>query len=509
MTGSSNKTIAKNTIMLYLRMMVNMTISLYTSRVVLQTLGVVDFGIYGVVGGVVSMFMFFNNSMAGATSRFLTYELGCGDLNKLKEIFSSALILHIGIALLIFLLSETIGVWFLENKLVIPVESLDAARWVLQFSILTMMINVMQVPFNASIISHERMDYFAYVEILNSVLRLLIVYLLVIGDFDKLKLYAILTCAVSTVIAIIYRFICVRNFEECHFKFVWNPLLFKSMLSFSGWNFYGEMSLIAITQGVNMLLNMWFGPVMNAASDIAARVQGIVMNLSTNVSTAVRPQVVKCYSQQEFPRMLSLMRNGARITFLLMLLFTAPLMIEAHYILNLWLGVVPEHTETLLQFSLMWNLTVAMSVTLNFVVQASGDVKFQSLLSGSLYLSVLPLTYIAFKMDAPYWIPYLLKVLTVFTAVFVSCHTIKKHVPDFSFVKMVMPDLVRAYIVLIMILSLTYILTLLIEESFVRLVVSTLFSATLICICGYYIILPKNIRDKVLMVAKNKILNRD
>lgn len=174
---------------------------------------------------------------------------------------------------------------------------------------------------------------------------------------------------------------------------------------------------------------------MNAASDIAARVQGIVMNLSTNVSTAVRPQVVKCYSQQEFPRMLSLMRNGARITFLLMLLFTAPLMIEAHYILNLWLGVVPEHTETLLQFSLMWNLTVAMSVTLNFVVQASGDVKFQSLLSGSLYLSVLPLTYIAFKMDAPYWMPYLLKVLTVFTAVFVSCHTIKKHVPDFSFVK--------------------------------------------------------------------------
>ena len=481
MTGSSNKTIAKNTIMLYLRMMVNMAISLYTSRVVLQTLGIVDFGVYGVVGGVVSMFMFFNNSLAGATSRFLTYELGYGDLNKLKETFSSALILHIGIALLIFLLSETIGVWFLENKLVIPVGSLDAARWVLQFSILAMMINVMQVPFNASIISHERMDYFAYVEILNSVLRLLIVYLLVIGDFDKLKLYAILTCAVSTVIAIIYRFICVRNFEECHFKFVWKPQLLKPMLFFSGWNFYGEMSLIAITQGVNMLLNMWFGPVMNAASDIAARVQGIVMNLSTNVSTAVRPQVVKCYSQQEFPRMLSLMRNGARITFLLMLLFTVPLMIEAHYILNLWLGVVPEHTETLLQFSLMWNLTVAMSVTLNFVVQ----------------------------MDAPYWMPYLLKVLTAFTAVFVSCHTIKKHVPDFSFVKMVMPDLVRAYIVLIMILSLTYILTLLIEESFVRLVVSTLFRATLICVCGYYIILPKNIRDKVLMVAKNKILNRD
>lgn len=164
----------------------------------------------------------------------MTYELGRGDLNKLKETFSSALILHIGIALLIFLLSETIGVWFLENKLVIPVGSLDAARWVLQFSILAMMINVMQVPFNASIISHERMDYFAYVEILNSVLRLLIVYLLVIGDFDKLKLYAILTCAVSTVIAIIYRFICVRNFEECHFKFVWKPQLLKPMLFFLG-----------------------------------------------------------------------------------------------------------------------------------------------------------------------------------------------------------------------------------------------------------------------------------
>ena len=494
--------------MLYLRMMVGMAISLYTSRVVLQTLGVVDFGVYSVVGGVVSMFMFFNNSMAGATSRFLTYELGRGDLNKLKETFSSTLVLHIGITLLIFLLSEIIGMWFLENKLVIPVERLGAARWVLQFSILAMMINVMQVPFNASIISHERMDYFAYVEILNYVLRLLIVYLLVIGNFDKLKLYAVLMCAVSAIIAIVYRFICVRNFEECHFKLIWRPQLLKPMLFFSGWNFYGEMSLIAITQGVNMLLNMCFGPIMNAASDIAARVQGLVMNLSTSVSTAIRPQIVKCYSQQEFAHMLGLMRNGARITFLLMLLFTVPLIIEAHYILNLWLGVVPDHTETLMQFSLVWNLIVVMSVTINFVVQASGDVKFQSLLSGSLYLSVLPLTYIAFKMDAPYWIPYLLKVLTVLTAVFVSCHTIKKHVPNFSFVQMVMPDLVRAYVVLIIILSFTYTITLLIEESFARLVISTLFSTALICVCGYYIILPKNMRDKVLMAAKNKILNR-
>lgn len=258
-----------------------------------------------------------------------------------------------------------------------------------------------------------------------------------------------------------------------------------------------------------MLLNTRFGPVMDIVSDITARVQGITMNLLTNVPAAVRLQVVKYYSQQEFPHMFSLMHNGARITFLLMLLFTAPLIAEAHCISNLWLEVVPGHTGTLLQFPLMWNLTVVMSVAFNFMVRASGDIRFQNSLFSSLYLSVPPLIYITLKMGVLYRIPYFLRVLTVLIAVPVSCHTIKKHMPSFSSAKMVMPDLVRTYVASIMILSLTYTPTLLIERSFVRLIVSTLFSATLVYIYGYYITLPKNIRDKVLMVAKSRILDRD
>ena len=349
------------------------------------------------------------------------------------------------------------------------------------------------------------MDYFAYVEIANSLLKLVIVYLLLITVFDKLILYAVLTVVVSIAIAMVYRIICIKHFKESHFTFVWKPEILKPMLAFSGWNIYGELSLVAINQGINMLLNMWFGPIMNAAVDIATRVQSIVMSLSTNVSTAMRPQIVKSYSKQEFDHMIILMRNGARITYILMLFFTIPLMIEAHYILNLWLGIVPEHSEVLLQYSLLWNLTVAVSVTLNFVVQASGDVRFQSLTSGTMYLSIIPFTYIAFLFDAPYWVPFLLKVITVFTAAFVSSHTIKKHVPNFSLSKIVIPDIFRSYAVLVLLIAITYAFTLLMEESFLRLIITTFISTVMICLLGYFVILPKEIRDKVFTLVKERV----
>jgi O-antigen/teichoic acid export membrane protein len=485
-----------------------MVISLFTSRVILQTLGVEDYGVYGVVGGVVGMFGFFNSSLSGATSRFLSFELGMDNKLRLRETFSTALILHLGIALLVALLCETIGLWFLENKLVIPGGRMVAAQWVLQLSILSMIINVVQVPYTALIISHERMGIFAYIEIANSVLRLVIVYLLVKGNLDKLILYAILTCAVSVVIALVYAVVCLRSFEECHFSFIWKLELLKPMLSYSGWEFFGNMSLIAITQGVNMLLNMWYGPVMNAAYDISNRVKGIIMNLSTNVTTAIRPQIVKCYSVQEFSRMTNLMRNGSRITFLLMLLVAVPLIVEAHYILNIWLGIVPEHSETLLRLCLLWNLVVSMSLQLNDVVHATGDVKFQSIVPGIMYLSILPITYGAFKLGAPYWLPFLLNVFAVISAPLYSSYTIKKHVPGFSFTKEVMPDVLRDYLVMSIVMGATFLITLYMDESFLRLVLTTITSTLIVCLLGYYVVLPKDMQSKVVTAIKNKILNK-
>lgn len=502
---NNNKTIAKNTIMLYIRMIITMAVSLYTSRVILQTLGVVDFGVYSVVGGVITMFSFFNTSMSGATSRFLTYELCIGDRKRLNATFSSSLILQIGIALLITVLCESIGIWFLENKLVIPEDRMYAARWVLQLSILSMVINVTQVPYTASIISHERMDIFAYIEIIRSILNLLIVYLLVIGNFDKLIFYAILICIVSTIITLIYRIVCLRRFSECKFKFVWEREIMKPMLSFSGWDLYGNMSVMARIQCVNMLLNMWFGPVMNAASDIATKIQNVVISLSGSVSTAIRPQIVKCYSQKENNHMLSLMRNGGRITFILMLYIAVPLIVESDYILKLWLGIVPEHTEVLLRYVIVWNLITVMNITPNFVVQAIGDVKFQSIASGTIYLSIIPVTYFCFKMGAPYWIPFLLNVITVTTAPLICGHVINKYIPEYSWRNDILIEMAKFCLILSIVIAITYVVSLSLKASFVRLMISIILSAFCTSILGYYVILPKDVRNKVSRYASNRL----
>lgn len=504
---SSNRRIAVNTIMLYVRMMINLVISLYTSRVIIQALGVSDYGIYGVVAGVVTMFSFFNSTLAGATARFLSYELGQGNNQRLKDTFSSALVLHVGIAILIIVLCESIGVWFLENKLVIPLGRMDAARWVLQFSILTMTFQILQVPFNAAMITHEKMDVFAYIEIINSVLKLAIVYLLLIGNLDKLVLYAILTCVVSIIIAGFYAFYGLHKFDECCFSLKWSKEVLRPMLTYSGWEFYGNMSLVAITQGVNMLLNMWFGTVMNAAYDIATRVKSIIMSLSSNVTTAVRPQIYKTYSVYEIDRMFSLMLNGSRVTFILMLYFCVPITIEAHYILNIWLGIVPEYSVPLLQLSLLWNLVVSMSLTMNDVVHATGEVKFQCIVPGTMYLCIVPITYVTFKLGAPYWVPFVLNVVTVVTAPFYSGYTIKKRIKEFSWKRHVFPELIRGYFTMVVTLVGTYYLSLFMEEGLFRLIVTVLTSTLLVCIFGYYVILPKEIRNRLLILIKTKFSN--
>jgi Na+-driven multidrug efflux pump len=491
--------------MLYLRMILSVGISLYTSRVILQTLGVSDYGVYGVVGGIVTMFSFFNASLAGATSRFLSVELGVGNRERIKDTFSSALLIHIAIAVVVTLLCETIGIWFLENKLVIPEGRMYAAHWVLQFSILTMVFHVIQVPFNAAIISNERMGTFAYIEIANSLLKLLIVYMLVIGNFDKLILYSILTCVVAILITLIYVIYSCRNFSECSLRLVWKKEYIKPMLSYSGWEFYGNMSLVASSQGINMLLNMFFGTIMNAAYDIANRVKNIIMSLSTNFTTAIRPQIYKNYSADNFERMFSLMQNGSRITFMLMLVFCAPLIIEAHYILNLWLGIVPEHSETLLRLALLWNIIVSMFITMNDASHATGDVKFQCLVSGTLYLAVLPLSYIAFLLNAPYWVPFALNALFVTVDPLYVGYVIKKHIPGFSWRKHVLHDMVRTYSILIVVIAVPYFIISNMEESFVRLVVTTILTTLITCVLGFYILLSKNLRGRIISFIKTKI----
>jgi len=395
---TSNKRIAKNALMLYIRMFFALIVGLYTSRVVLATLGVEDYGIFGVVGSIMAMLDFLNASMSGATSRFLTFELGRGDKKKLAETFSSALIVHIGIALLVFILAETVGLWFLCNKLVIPESRMGAAHWVYQCSILSAMLAITQAPYNASIIAHEKMGVYAYVEILNVTLKLLIVYLLVIGNFDKLKLYAILVLVVSVLIMLIYRIYCIRKFKETHFHFIWKKDILKSLLSFSGWNLYGNLGGMVQQQGTNFVINFFFGVVMNAAVSIGLTVANSVNRFGANIMVAFRPQIIKNYSQGNKEEMKKLTILAIKIIMFIYCIVAVPVYVETENLLELWLVKVPEHAVVFCRLFLISIFFETIRYVLIIDIHASGNVKWVSFFSGTLFILVPFVTYIWFKL---------------------------------------------------------------------------------------------------------------
>lgn len=430
---ADNRRIAKNALMLYVRMLLSMVVSLYTSRVVLNALGVSDYGVYNVVGGVVALFSVINSGMSGATSRFLSYELGAGNESRLRNTFSTALIVHIALAILILILCETIGLWFLNNKLVIPVESRNAAFWVFQLSIVATMVSITQVPYNASIIAHEKMSVYAYVEILNVVLKLLIVYLLLILPFPKLILYAILVLSVNIIIALIYRYYCKVQFLECRFNWIWDKQILKPFFAFSGWDMYGNVSFMARTQGVNILLNMFWGTIANTASAIAASVQGAMSAFTSNVMTAFRPQIIKSYASGEKSEMIRLIYMACRLMFVLLLFFSLPILVETEYVLQLWLKQVPEYAAHFTRFTILLLYFSNLSWCLVIGAHASGDIKAINLINGTVYLLVLPATYFAYKYQAgSIYFPYILNVVFAFTGSLVNLVSLHKYVSEIS-----------------------------------------------------------------------------
>ena len=503
--SENTKRIAKNTLMLYVRMLFGMLVSLYTSRVVLQALGVEDYGIYNVVGGVVAMLSFLNDSMSGATSRFITYELGRDDLKRLNQVFSTSLIIHIFIALLVFFVAETIGLWFLENKLIIPDHRMISARFVFHLSVISMMIGIIQVPYNAVIISHEKMDVYAYVGILNIFLRLLIVYMLVIGNYDKLIFYAVLQFIVSIIIILIYRIYCFKKYPETHFKFIIKKEYIYPMLNFSGWDLYGNASVMARTQGVNMLINVFFGPMLNAASGIASQVQGAVMGLANNLVTATRPQIVKLYAIGEYGTMIKLFRDSLKLSYMLLALMSIPLMCEMNFILHLWLGTVPEYAVIFGRYTLLFNFFANMSLLLACIIHATGKIKRISFINGSLYLMVIPFSFICYKLGANPEVAYIFNVIAVLFGMLSNAWTVHLYIPEFSFKKYVYNDFMRMIILLII----TYYIVLnfikFMDESFIRFVFTFLISASIILITGYLFLLSKDLKRSLYRQIKMKL----
>ena len=433
MPTDNTKRLAKNTSALYFRMLLSMVVSLYTSRVVLNTLGVEDYGVYNVVGGVVAMLGFLNASMSSATARFLAFELGKGDATRLKKTFSTALLVHIGIALFIFVIAETIGLWSLNDKLVIPIHRMSAAHWVYQFSILSTLITITQAPYNASIIAHEKMDIYAYVEILNVILKLVIVYFLVIGNFDKLILYGLLVLIVSILIALIYRLYCIRYFEECHFHWIWDVSILKPMLTFSGWDLYGNMSVTLKQQGLNMLLNVFGGPILNSANGVASSVQGAILGFSTNILMAAKPQIIKRYAESDLARVRMLIYKLARYSCLLMVCISIPLIIEMEVILKLWLKIIPPYSIAFCRILLITNCLTTICLCLNIGIHATGNVKRLSIINGSLNFATLFITYLFFKMGfTPEW-GYIISFIMSFITIFITHIILQIQIPGFSF----------------------------------------------------------------------------
>ena len=395
--SSSNKTIVKNTVFLYFRMMLTMIISLYTSRVILQVLGIDDYGIYQAVGGIVGFLSFVNNALSTGSSRFITFGLGIGDQQKLKNIFSTTLTSHIILAIVIIILAETIGLWFLHNKLVIAPERLAAAEFAFHLSIVTAFFSLTQVPYSACIIAHEKMGVFAYVSIIESTLRLLIVYLLTIGEFDKLKLYAILLCLIQVGLILFYRFYCIRHFDETKFRLFFDKTLFKEIAGFSGWSLFASTSMALNGQGILVLLNMFFSPSVVAARAISLQVNSAANQFVANFQIAANPQIVKKYAAKDYDGSKMLLLQTTKFSFYLMLLLSLPICLGAKQLLSIWLETVPEYTVIFLQLVIIQSLFCVFDTSFYRALYAKGRLRENALISPTLVFLQFPIIYLLFK----------------------------------------------------------------------------------------------------------------
>ena len=397
-SAENNKRIAKNTLMLYFRMLVMMAVSLYTSRVVLDTLGVSDYGIYNVVGGFVTMFSLISGAMTTATQRFLSFAIGEGKREEVTSLFSTAVIIHIGLALIILVAGETIGVWFVANKMNFPPERYTAAIWVFEFSLLTFLVSVINVPYNAAIIAYEKMSAFAYISIIEVVLKLVIVYLLLITPFDRLIFYAILMAVVQLGVQLIYASYTHRKIKTCHCNWKLNHEYLKQMTSFVSWNLIGSLAGVCKDQGLNVVLNLFFGTAVNAARGVAMQVSTAINRFVTNFQMAMNPQIVKLYAAGEKQEMFKLVFRGSRFSYLLLLCLSLPVVIEAPFILNIWLVKVPDYTVVFLRLIIFTALIDSLSNTLITSMHASGKVRDYQIVVGGLSLLTLPFAYLLLKM---------------------------------------------------------------------------------------------------------------
>lgn len=501
---SDRKRIAKNTMFLYIRMLLVMLIAFYTSRVILQALGASDFGVYNVVGGIITMMAFIVGPLNSTTMRFLTYALGQNDLKKLRETFACTLNIHIGVGLLTILIGETIGLWFFYNKLVIPDERMMVAFWVYQFSIITAFFEFTQIPYSATITSHENMSVYAYVGLYEAFSRLAIAIGITYVTWDKLWMYAFLMMLNKIAVLLFYRYYTSKRYEECNFRFFWDKVMYKRIISYAGWNIFGGLAVVSQGQGVNILLNMFFGPIVNAARAIVIQIQSAVTMFVTNFLTAVRPQVIKNCANKQYDEMYRLTFDTTKYSYFLMLLLIVPICSEIDGILRLWLGdAVPEHTSMFARLVLVTALFNTVDQSLLMVFHAYGRVKFGNIVGGTFMILTLPICYVIFKMGGiPEYAFVVILIINITGLIF--DFLLIRHYIYFSighFVRNVLAPVIGVTIFAIMV-PLT--LNNLLESSYSRMVINVMLSEVVTMFVIWLIGLRQHERQMIFVLVKKK-----
>ena len=396
----TNKKVVKNTVFLYFRMILILLVTLYTSRVILKELGVKDYGIYNVVGGVVAMFSVITNSLSQAISRFITFELGKSNLERLKILFSTSLTLQLTFSAIVLLLAELLGVWFLNTHMNIPPDRMEAANWVMQCVIVMFIINLIIVPFNATIIAHEDMRAFAYISILEAFLKLIVAFLVKLAFFDSLKFYALALLLASCIVGVIYIMYASKRFTESKIKVGFNKKVFQEMFSFAGWNFVSALSGVLQTQGINIILNLFFGPAVNAARGLAVQIENAVNQLGNSIATSINPQIIKTYASQKLEEMHILLCRGTKFIYFLLLILSLPIFFKADFFISVWLVEVPSHTSNFLKILLLGILVDMSANPLYTGIHATGNIRTFVFLNSGIRLLILPVSYICLKYGA-------------------------------------------------------------------------------------------------------------
>lgn len=503
--STDNRRIAKNTAMLYLRMFFVMIVSLYTSRVVLRTLGVDDYGIYNVVGGFVSMLAYLNSVFVSATQRFISFTLGEGNKEQLRRVFLTTLSVHILIIIIVVVVAETFGLWFINNKLLIDPERMVAANWVYQCSVLSLVATIINIPYKSCIVSHEHLKFYAIVGIIEVILKLAIVFMLLWVPGDKLVIYAVLHFVITLFVPLWCMIYCRRKFEECKVGFGIDRPLFKEMLSFSGWIFVGGLGFSFKDQFSNIIMNVFLGTTINAARGIATQVNGIVVSFADNFLTSLSPQITKQYAANNLNRCHDLVETGARFSLFLMSIVVIPLIINIDFVLELWLGVVPKYTSVFICITLISSTFYAVSKTLTVALQATGDVKWFQIGVAIIMLSELPIAYVLLKLDFPPYYAMLPSIITNVFAIFFRCWLYKKMVPSFDLKRYTIDIFLKGVPIVLLCFTVSYLINSLFVISIVTFLLSSIISVlvgvTIICIVG----LNNREREMIKEIVKAKI----